>query len=298
MLARCPSCDQTFPVVGRGRAPCPFCAALLEIETVRRPGGEVEVRTRPITKDPGYVRVGGTRSKRRRAESNGISSALGRLSSRPAGTTLDVEDLVTTAERAAAEAFAEARSGGRELARLKSSRPVKTSVPWEDRGWWLSRWVRTLRMVMIRPRTFFAALTADRWGGAPSFAALQLGFAAAVVGANASPDLAAAATYGVFAAVAAGLVFLLLVMSFHAASEAALGRRVRWTGVGRVASYGLAPAILSVVPVVGWSLAATGTAVLHVIGLRMMLGLPWRTAVLTALMPWTSIVAVLLLSFS
>ncbi len=202
------------------------------------------------------------------------------------------------------DVFDEARDAARRLAQLPTDGSPVARTPWEDkRGSRLRRWAQTVATALFRPQRFFGELSAERWGGAVSFAAVQLtlaSVAAAVRGRPFEPTLAPPSLEAIGLAFllawpVAGLLLGCLVVSMWISAQVSMRRRVRWTGIARVVAYGTAPMVWVFVPVIGWPVALGWSFALHVVGLRRMLGIPWPISALCAATPWLAVLTVLAL---
>ncbi|MEL7368119.1 MAG: hypothetical protein AAFN74_04340 [Myxococcota bacterium] len=258
-------------MVGRCTLPCPFCGEPVEVEIVHSPSR------------PPEVSVTAAAEPMQRSTRRFLSGAV-------VDTRAAVPPRISSRERACDEVFAEAQAGARMLAYLH---PTSMSTPWEQDGWLVVRWAQTIRALLWSPDRFFRELRADRWGGALSFAAIQLMIVAAVVVAI---EVERLTFVGVLSVVTATLLaFVYLVLCFHAGAARAVRRRVRWTGVGRVASFGLAPAVWAIVPIVGVPIAVGWIVGLHAIGLRHMLGISLLWALVVAALPWLTVMTALVM---
>lgn len=292
MLAECPSCRKSFGVIGRGDVSCPFCSAQVSIEIVR-----------PIRSVPTVVARLAVRDAVRTPSADGRRTPGQRpdLVSPPTPSTLFAID-AEAARQASDAAFQQARARARRAADRQTRRLTLRSVPWERASAGPIRWAHTVATILISPRRFFRRLTADYWGGASSFAAVQLAFALVAVlvrisiptpvviaGGEQAVQWAevfnALCVAGVLAAVAASF-FGAAVVWFKFAAEGAVERRVLWPGVGRVAAYGLAPLVFAPLPFAGPAVAIAWSVLLHAVGLRWMVGAPWATALQIAGVPW------------
>ncbi|MEM7675590.1 MAG: hypothetical protein AAF449_06260 [Myxococcota bacterium] len=259
-------------MVGRCLLPCPFCGETVEVEIVHStshpPEVSVTMAAEPMRRPVRRFLFGD-------AKVNARASRPSKISSR---------------ERACDEVFAEAQAGARMLAQLNL--PMM-GTPWEQDGWLVVRWARTIRAVLWSPDRFFRELRADRWGGALSFATIQLTIVATAIFAA---EFGRLNFIGVVSVVTATLLaFVYIILCFHAAATRIVGRRVRWAGVGRVAAFGLSPAVWTVLPKIGFPMAVGWIVGLHAIGLRRMLGisLPW--AIVVAALPWLTVMTALVM---
>lgn len=277
MLARCPACSELFAVIGSARTSCAFCGAAVEVE-VRRimVAGESIASPRATTQ---------------RAAQDGTS--------RVSIETLAASDVQKLAKKETELAMDEARRNAARMGRFRAALRTPRRTPWERRGpGRMDRFGETLHQVLTSPSRFFSELSADRIGGAASYAALLLlptvlfqaivfrhlmldaRWPWSVAGLELAPlpFLARVAAFTV-------LWVLYLACFYQAAGSLWSGRRLKLRGTIRATCFGLSPMVLAAVPVLGLVVGVAWSMVLHAIALRRHHGLPRLAALAIVVAP-------------
>lgn len=213
--------------------------------------------------------------------------------------TLAASDVQKLARKETDQAMEEARRNAARMGRFRAALRTPRRTPWERPGpGRLDRFGETLHQVLTSPSRFFGELSADRIGGAWSYAALLLlptvlfqaivlrhlmldprwPWSVAGIDLSPGPFLLRVASFTL-------LWVLYLAFFYQAAGSLWSGRRLKLRGTIRATCYGLSPMLLAAVPILGLVVGLAWSMVLHAIALRRHHGLPRLAALAIVVAP-------------